>query len=91
MIGESGYVREMNFRSKMKISRGSIAFVNMFKEYLEFRPHGERFLLEQPTLSVHNLVIGSPYMDAGGKGYLRNVACPNEQYVEIEFHKRGWS
>lgn len=26
----------------------------------------------------------------GGKGYIRNLSCPTEQYVEIQFHKRGW-
>ena len=40
---------------------------------------------------MHNLIIGSPYLDAGGKGYIKNLACPTEKYVEIEFHKRGWS
>ena len=40
---------------------------------------------------MHNLIIGSPYLDAQGRGYVRNMACPNDQYVDIEFHKRGWS
>jgi hypothetical protein len=90
-MGDSGYVREMNFKSKMKFTKGSVAIFNTFKEYIEMRPHGERYLLEQPVLSVHNLIIGQPYMDAGGKSALRNVKCPNEKYVEIEFTKRGWS
>jgi hypothetical protein len=30
-------------------------------------------------------------MDAGNHGFVRNVACPNEQYVDVKFHKRGWS
>ncbi len=75
----------------MKFSKGTVALVNTFKEYIELRPHNERFLIDQPTLSAHNLIIGQPYLDAGGKGYIRNTACPNEQYVEIDFHKRGWS
>ena len=57
----------------MKLKSGNITMANVFKEYIEFRPYGERFLLEQPSLSVHNLIIGSPYLDAGGKGYIRNV------------------
>jgi hypothetical protein len=30
-------------------------------------------------------------MDAGSHGYVRNNACPNEQYVDVKFHRRGWS
>lgn len=75
----------------MKFSKGSVNLVNVFKEYIELRPYKERFFIDQPTLSAHNLIIGQPYLDVGGKGYIRNTACPNEQYVEIEFTKRGWS
>jgi hypothetical protein len=84
-LGDSGYVREMNFKSKMKFSNGNITLTNTYKEYIEMRPYKERFLLEQPNLSVHNLIIGSPYLDAGGKGYIRNMACPNDRYVELTF------
>lgn len=42
-------------------------------------------------MSVHNLVIGNMYLDVGGKGFVRNMACPKEQFVEIDFFKRGWS
>ena len=90
-LGDSGYTREMNFKSKMKFTKGSIAIFNTYKEYVEMRPYGERYLLEQPILSVHNLIIGQPYMDIGGKAALRNVKYPNERYIEIEFFRRGWS
>jgi len=90
MLGDSGYQREMNFRSKLKFTKGSIVFTNTFKEYIELKPHKERFIMEQPNLSVHNLIIGSPYLDAGGKSYIRNVNC-TDQYVELDFQKRGWS
>lgn len=85
ILGDSGYQRQMNFRSKMKFSKGNITLTNVFKEYIELKPYNERYLLEQPNLSIHNLIIGSPYLDAGGKGYIRNVQCPNEKYVEIDF------
>jgi len=37
------------------------------------------------------LIIGSPYLEPDTKGYVRNLACPTEQYVEMDFPKRGWS
>jgi hypothetical protein len=61
----------------------------MFKEYLEVA--GERYQMVPPSISVHNLIFGTPYLDIGGKAYIRNIACPNEQYAEIDFFKRGWS
>ena len=64
MLGDSGYVREMNFQSKMKFSKGNLTLNNTFPEYVELKPFKERFLLQQPILSVHNLIIGSPYLDA---------------------------
>jgi len=42
-------------------------------------------------MTVHNLIIGQPYMDASGKASLRNVKYPNERYIEIEFFRRGWT
>jgi hypothetical protein len=76
-MGEAGYMREMNFKSKMKFSGGSVAIYNVYKEYVELKPFEERFLLEQPLMTVHNLIIGQPYMDAGGKAALRNVKNPD--------------
>lgn len=38
------------------------------------------------------MIIGSPYVDLGGKSYVR--CCNKERegdHVELEFHKRGWS
>ena len=44
--GESGYVREMNFQSKMKFSKGNLTLYNVFPEYIELKPFKERFLLQ---------------------------------------------
>jgi len=39
---------------------------------------GEKFLISPPPLSVHNLIIGQIYVDARNRGYVRNLACPND-------------
>lgn len=41
-------------------------------------------------MSAHNLIIGSPYIDLGGKSIIKNLNKPHE-YCELEYHKRGWS
>ena len=69
----------------MRFSNGTIKLKSPHKEYIELKPHNERFLFDQPFMSVHNLIIGSPYLDAEGKGYVRNVKFPNEQYVDMDF------
>lgn len=89
--GDKGFTRETVYRARNKFSKGALAFSNMFKEYINLTNFNERFTIEPCDMSVHNLIIGSPYLDAGGRGYIRNVSCPTEQYVEITFHKRGWS
>lgn len=41
-------------------------------------------------VSAHNLIIGTPYVDIGGKSVVR---CTNREgdYCELEYHKRGWT
>jgi hypothetical protein len=91
VIGEKGFTRETVYRATNKFKNGALSFTNMYKEYIQMTNFGEKFTLEPCPMSVHNLIIGTPYLDAAGKGYVRNVACPNDQYVEINFQKRGWS
>jgi hypothetical protein len=63
----------------------------MYKEQCELTNFGEIYDIVPVNISVHNLIIGTPYLDFGGNAYVRNKACPNELYAEITFHKRGWS
>ena len=63
----------------------------MNKDYLELTPYKERFEIQSPGLSINNIIIGTPYLDVCGKQYIRNLACPKDQYAVIEYFKRGWS
>ena len=58
---------------------------------MEFPKYGERFEIIPPGKSIHNLIIGTPYLEVQGKAYLLNCAKPKEQYAELEYFKRGWS
>lgn len=75
----------------MTFKKGAMVFVNMYKENMELTSHGERYITQSPPISVHNLIIGTPYLDVGGKHFVRNAACPKDQYVEIDYFKKGWS
>jgi len=39
----------------------------MYKEYLEFLPHKEKFEFVPAAKSIHNLIIGTPYLEFNGK------------------------
>jgi len=64
------------YRAKNKFSGGALTFTNLFKEYLTFENFSERFEFSPPPMSVHNLIIGQPYIDSGNRGYVRNIKCP---------------
>ena len=89
--GEKGYRRDAMFRVKNKFSGGALTFYNVFKEYVTLENFKETFQFQPVALSFHNLIIGTPYVDTNGRGYVRNMACPKEQYVDVKFTKRGWS
>jgi len=50
----------------------------MYKYYIEFPGLSERYEIELPTVSAHNLILGSPYLDIGGKSTIKNLAKPGE-------------
>ena len=47
--------------------------------------------MKTPGLSIHNVIIGTPYLDLQGKLYLRNIDRPDDRFAIVEFFKRGWS
>lgn len=61
-------MRYNTIRLKSKFSKGNFVFSNMYKEYIEFLPHGEKFEHIPAGKSVHNLIIGTPYVEISGKG-----------------------
>jgi hypothetical protein len=64
----------------------------MYKYYVELGPaqNNEKYEIVLPTISAHNLIIGTPYLDLGGTSVITNLNRPKE-VCHLEFHKRGWS
>lgn len=62
----------------------------MHKYYVELIPYGEKYEITMPTVSAHNLIIGTPYLDLHGQQTIKNLTNPSENAV-ITFHPRGWS
>jgi hypothetical protein len=65
-------------------------FSPMYKEYLELEPHNERYEITSPSITAHNLIVGTPYFDLKGDGFIKNLDKPNE-YCQLSFHERGWN
>jgi hypothetical protein len=63
--------------------------IPIFKVYIELEPHNEMYEISQPVVSAHNLIIGTLYLDIGGKSIIRK--CGSAEYTELDYHRRGWS
>jgi hypothetical protein len=61
----------------------------MYKTYVELKPYGEKYEIEQPTISANNLIIGTLYMDLSGKSTIKNMTTGD--IAILEYHKRGWT
>lgn len=59
-----------------------------FRAYIDLPDFGERYEVEFPTMSMHNFVIGTPYIDIGE--VLKIHKQDSDQKAIINFHRRGW-
>ena len=64
-------------------------FYQQFRTYIKFEDLGETFEIILPPLSVHNLIIGTTYIDLGGKSDVR-ILENDELKSTLRYTKRGW-
>ena len=64
-------------------------FTNQYKEYVSLDGFGETYEVTLPSVSVHNLIIGTMYTDLGGSSSIRLMNNPNLE-CNIKYTKRGW-
>jgi Oxysterol-binding protein len=53
-----------------------------YRTYIDLDRFGERYEMQMPVLSAHNLVIGNTYADIGGKMTITKVAKPDGTKVD---------
>jgi len=64
-------------------------FSQQYKTYVELADFNETYEITAPTISVHNIIIGTTYIDIGGTGSVRLLG--NEELkCTIHFTKKGW-
>ena len=56
---------------------------------MELEEFGETYEITAPTISVHNIIIGTSYIDIGGTGSCRLLGN-KELKCTIHFTKKGW-
>ena len=78
-----------NTLTKSKFTGKALDFSNAFKEYIQLDALGETYEVTLPTVSVHNIIIGTMYTDLGGSSSLRLLNNPNLE-CNIKYTKRGW-
>jgi hypothetical protein len=70
---------------------GTLYFTNAYNEYLDVLPFNEHFEWFPPSLGVHGLITGSPYIDVEGTAILKDLSKPEDKYATVKYHKRGWT
>jgi hypothetical protein len=77
--GKSGYKIWSNNMSNIKFTGKQVNVIPLFHIYIELLPHNEMYELTIPIVSAHNLLIGTLYLDIGGKSTLRK--CGSQEYA----------
>ena len=72
--------------------------IQQYRTYIEFGKFNEKYEIQPPVLSVHNLVVGTMYIDVGGtmkaqlmpskEGTVGGSVCPYQ--CTLRMTKKGW-
>jgi hypothetical protein len=66
--------------------------------YIDLHKRGERYEIDYPIVSIHNLILGELYLDVGGaytvrkvyhEGFLRPKP-DREELAVVNFTRKGW-
>ncbi|TNV78467.1 hypothetical protein FGO68_gene12858 [Halteria grandinella] len=91
IIGDQGYVKHSSFQTKTSFGLGTLSFSNIYNEYLDLHKSDEHFEWFPPSLGVHGLITGKPYIDVEGQALLKDLSDPENKFAIVKFHKRGWT
>lgn len=83
----------LNQETKTKFQGRYLDAFQQFNTYVEFENRPEKYEIINPVLSVHNLVVGTMYVDIGGtmKASLITESENDTGYCcTLKFTKKGW-
>jgi hypothetical protein len=62
---------------------------HQYRVYIDLLEFGESYEIVQPVVSVHNLVIGTLYLDLGESLLVKCLTDPSLR-ADVKFERRGW-
>lgn len=68
-------------------------FKSVYMEYVDLDEFGERYEIKLPTVSAHNLILGTPYIDLGGGSTVKILPKDGSSEIykcSLKYTKRGW-
>ena len=61
----SNYIYQTNQKTNIKFSGKALMMSQQFRAYIDLPDFEERYEVEFPIMSLHNFIIGTPYIDIG--------------------------
>lgn len=78
-----------NNKANTSFSGRTLQIKQQFKTFIELDKFDEKYELESPVFSVHNLIIGQIYVDVGETMTVTNLKNPELQ-CKVKFTRRSW-
>lgn len=85
---KTNYIYQTNQKSNIKFSGKTLLITQQFRAYVDLPDFSERYECEFPIMSLHNFIIGTPYIDIGETMTINKAG--SKQKAVLEFHRRGW-
>lgn len=78
-----------NHKINISFNGKNILANHEFRTYFKMENFNEEYEVLQPTISIHNLIIGKLYADIGDTMRVINLNRPQER-AEVHFTTRSW-
>ena len=86
---KSNYIYWNCTKTNTRFNGKGMDLYHQYRTYVDLLDYKERVEIQTPSMSVHNLVIGTMYLDIGGTLKSRILDNPNLG-CQIRFTKKGW-
>ena len=78
-----------NQKTNTKFAGKCLDLHQQYRTYVELLDHNETYEIIAPCASVHNIIIGTTYIDIGGQGSVK-ILGNEELKCNIRYTKKGW-
>ena len=85
---KNNYIFETNQKENIKFGGKCLLITQQFRSFVNLPDFNERYEVEFPVMSMHNLVIGKSYFDLGETMKIHKEGT--DQKALINFIRRGW-